>query len=83
MNTFLEYLVKRLIETEVVNLAHEHVGSSKVLAGNVSYKQMTSTERLISPIKDHLIETERFGLSNFNLLCIYLMMIVLKNIQVI
>ncbi|NWZ28131.1 EPG5 protein, partial [Asarcornis scutulata] len=32
MNTFLEYLVKRLIETEVVNLAHEHVGSNKVLA---------------------------------------------------
>lgn len=57
MNTFLEYLVKRLIEMEVVNLAHEHVGGNKVLAGNVSYKQMTSTERLISPVKDHFIET--------------------------
>lgn len=57
MNTFLEYLVKRLIEMEVVNLAHEHVGSNKVLAGNMSYKQMTSTERLISPVKDHFIET--------------------------
>ncbi|XP_040397183.1 ectopic P granules protein 5 homolog isoform X2 [Cygnus olor] len=32
MNTFLEYLVKRLIETEVVNLAQEHVGSNKILA---------------------------------------------------
>lgn len=36
VNTFLEYLTKRLIETEVVNLAQEPVGSNRVLAGNMS-----------------------------------------------
>ncbi|XP_004949102.2 ectopic P granules protein 5 homolog [Gallus gallus] len=32
VNTFLEYLIKRLIETEVVSLAQEPVGSNGVLA---------------------------------------------------
>lgn len=36
VNTFLEYLIKRLIDTEVANLAQEPVGSSRILAGNVS-----------------------------------------------
>ncbi|XP_063278049.1 ectopic P granules protein 5 homolog isoform X2 [Prinia subflava] len=32
VNTFLEYLIKRLIDTEVTNLAQEPVGSSRILA---------------------------------------------------
>uniref|UniRef100_A0A8C9EZI1 Ectopic P-granules autophagy protein 5 homolog n=1 Tax=Pavo cristatus TaxID=9049 RepID=A0A8C9EZI1_PAVCR len=32
VNTFLEYLIKRLIETEVVSLAQEPVGSNRVLS---------------------------------------------------
>lgn len=36
VNTFLEYLIKRLIETEVVSLAQEPVGSNGVLAGNMT-----------------------------------------------
>ncbi|NXK47869.1 EPG5 protein, partial [Chauna torquata] len=32
VNTFLEYLIKRLIETEAVNLAQEPVGSNRILA---------------------------------------------------
>uniref|UniRef100_A0A669Q1T4 Ectopic P-granules autophagy protein 5 homolog n=1 Tax=Phasianus colchicus TaxID=9054 RepID=A0A669Q1T4_PHACC len=32
VNTFLEYLIKRLVETEVVSLAQEPVGSNRVLA---------------------------------------------------
>jgi len=36
VNRFLEYLTKRLIDTEVANLAQEPVGSSRILAGNVS-----------------------------------------------
>lgn len=36
VNTFLEYLIKRLIDNEVANLAQEPVGSSRILAGNVS-----------------------------------------------
>lgn len=36
VNKFLEYLIKRLIDTEVDNLAQEPVGSSRILAGNVS-----------------------------------------------
>ncbi|OXB58335.1 hypothetical protein ASZ78_001030 [Callipepla squamata] len=32
VNTFLEYLIKRLIETEAVSLAQEPVGSNRILA---------------------------------------------------
>ncbi|KAM6036561.1 ectopic P granules protein 5 homolog isoform 4-T4 [Theristicus caerulescens] len=32
VNTFLEYLIKRLIDTEVANLAQEPVGSNRILA---------------------------------------------------
>lgn len=35
VKTLLEYLVKRLIDSEVVSLAQETVGSSRILAGNV------------------------------------------------
>lgn len=36
VNKFLEYLIKRLIDTEVANLAQEPLGSNRILAGNVS-----------------------------------------------
>lgn len=36
VNKFLEYLVKRLIDTEAANLAQEPVGSNRILAGNMS-----------------------------------------------
>lgn len=41
VNTFLEYLIKQLIDTEFANLAQEPLGSNRILAGNVSYKQIT------------------------------------------
>lgn len=56
VNTFLEYLIKRLIDTEVANLAQEPVGSSRILAGNVSQKQITYRYliSLIPSVKGHL-----------------------------
>lgn len=36
VNKFLEYLIKRLIDTEVDNLAQEPVGSNRIISGNVS-----------------------------------------------
>ncbi|XP_015703684.1 ectopic P granules protein 5 homolog isoform X3 [Coturnix japonica] len=42
VNTFLEYLIKRLIETEVVSLAQEPVGSNRVLAALQSLYSITA-----------------------------------------
>ncbi|XP_072216265.1 ectopic P granules protein 5 homolog isoform X2 [Excalfactoria chinensis] len=42
VNTFLEYLIKRLIETEVVSLAQEPVGSNRVLAALQSLYSVTA-----------------------------------------
>lgn len=36
VNKFLEYLIKRLIDTEIDNLAQEPVGSDRIISGNVS-----------------------------------------------
>ncbi|NXY88789.1 EPG5 protein, partial [Alcedo cyanopectus] len=36
VNTFLEYLIKQLIDTEVANLAQEPVGSNRILAASQS-----------------------------------------------
>lgn len=51
VKTFLEYLIKQLIDTEVANLAQEPVGSSRILAGNVSLNYLIA---LIPSVKGHL-----------------------------
>lgn len=55
VKTFLEYLIKQLIDTEVANLAQEPVGSSRILAGNVSLNYIgTDLIALIPSVKGHL-----------------------------
>uniref|UniRef100_A0A8C0IPS9 Ectopic P-granules 5 autophagy tethering factor n=1 Tax=Chelonoidis abingdonii TaxID=106734 RepID=A0A8C0IPS9_CHEAB len=48
VKTLLEYLVKRLIDSEVVSLAQEPVGSSRILAGNVDTTSLFSDTPLAS-----------------------------------
>lgn len=50
VNTFLEYLIKRLIDIEVANLAQEPVGSSRILAGIFLKCKLRKNWHLISLI---------------------------------